>query len=202
MTDTVLTMTGVDKSFRRTPVLQDCVFSVERGTVTALVGSNGAGKSTLMSLAVGLLRPDRGEVIVLGQRVGQRGITPGLSYLAQHKPLYPRLTVKEMLHFGRSTNPSWNHDYATELVDAADISMSAKIKSLSPGHRTRVALALALEAWSLGRARRAVAALMEMSNHLGRVCTRFSQRARTASSDMSFPSPSTVVSAPPFLPLS
>ncbi|MCC8930755.1 ATP-binding cassette domain-containing protein [Rhodococcus sp. I2R] len=144
MTDTVLTMTGVDKSFRRTPVLQDCVFSVERGTVTALVGSNGAGKSTLMSLAVGLLRPDRGEVIVLGQRVGQRGITPGLSYLAQHKPLYPRLTVKEMLHFGRSTNPSWNHDYATELVDAADISMSAKIKSLSPGHRTRVALALAL----------------------------------------------------------
>lgn len=77
MTDTVLTMTGVDKSFRRTAVLQDCAFSVERGTVTALVGSNGAGKSTLMSLAVGLLRPDRGEVIVLDQRVGQRGITQG-----------------------------------------------------------------------------------------------------------------------------
>lgn len=144
MTDSVLSMTGVDKSFRRTSVLTDCTFSIERGTVTALVGANGAGKSTIMSLAVGLLTPDRGNVQVLGRAVGQRGITPGLSYLAQHKPLYPRFTVREMLHFGRSTNPSWNDAYANELVDAAAIPMSAKVKSLSPGHRTRVALALAL----------------------------------------------------------
>lgn len=144
MTDTVLSMTGVDKSFRRTTVLNDCTFSVERGTVTALVGSNGAGKSTIMSLVVGLLSPDEGEITVLGQRVGQRGITPGLSYLAQHKPLYPRFTVKEMLRFGRSTNPSWNEDYANELVEAAEVPMSAQVKALSPGHRARVALALAL----------------------------------------------------------
>ncbi|MCZ4078944.1 ABC transporter ATP-binding protein [Rhodococcus sp. H36-A4] len=144
MTDTVLSMAGVDKSFRRTTVLNDCTFSVERGTVTALVGPNGAGKSTIMSLTVGLLAPDRGDVTVLGQRVGQRGITPGLSYLAQHKPLYPRFTVKEILRFGRRTNPSWDQDYATELVEAAEVPMSARVKSLSPGHRTRVALALAL----------------------------------------------------------
>lgn len=144
MTDTVLSMAGVDKSFRRTSVLNDCTFSVERGTVTALVGPNGAGKSTVMSLAVGLLAPDRGDVTVLGQRVGQRGITPGLSYLAQHKPLYPRFTVKEILRFGRSTNPSWDQDYAAELVEAAEVPLSAQVKSLSPGHRTRVALALAL----------------------------------------------------------
>ncbi|MDJ0360843.1 ABC transporter ATP-binding protein [Rhodococcus sp. H29-C3] len=144
MTDTVLSMAGVDKSFRRTTVLNDCTFSVERGTVTALVGPNGAGKSTIMSLAVGLLAPDRGDVTVLGQRVGQRGITPGLSYLAQHKPLYPRFTVKEILRFGRSTNPSWDQDYASELVEAAEVPLSAQVKSLSPGHRTRVALALAL----------------------------------------------------------
>ncbi|QCB51573.1 ABC transporter ATP-binding protein [Rhodococcus sp. PAMC28707] len=144
MTDTVLSMAGVDKSFRRTTVLNDCTFSVERGTVTALVGPNGAGKSTTMSLAVGLLAPDRGDVTVLGQSVGQRGITPGLSYLAQHKPLYPRFTVKEILRFGRSTNPSWDQDYASELVEAAEVPLSAQVKSLSPGHRTRVALALAL----------------------------------------------------------
>ncbi len=144
MTDTVLSMAGVDKSFRRTSVLNDCTFSVARGTVTALVGSNGAGKSTIMSLAVGLLAPDRGNVTVLGQRVGQRGITPGLSYLAQHKPLYPRFTVEEILRFGRSTNPSWDQDYASELVEAAEVPLSAQVKSLSPGHRTRVALALAL----------------------------------------------------------
>lgn len=144
MTDSVLSMSGVEKTFRRTAVLRDCTFDVERGTVTALVGSNGAGKSTLMSLAVGLLTPDRGEIVVLGQRVGHRGITPGMSYLAQHKPLYPRFTVAEMLRFGRRTNPSWDQAYATDLVNAAEVPMSAQVKSLSPGHRTRVALAVAL----------------------------------------------------------
>ncbi|MFT7023204.1 MAG: ABC-2 type transport system ATP-binding protein [Rhodococcus sp. (in: high G+C Gram-positive bacteria)] len=144
MTDTVLSMTDVGKSFRRNKVLENCTFDIERGSVTALVGSNGAGKSTLMSLVVGLLSPDTGQISVLGNQVGQRGIASGLSYLAQHKPLYPRFTVGEMLRFGRSTNDHWDDAYASELVDAAGVSTSARVKSLSPGHRTRVALALAL----------------------------------------------------------
>ena len=49
MTDTVLSMTDVGKSFRRNKVLENCTFDIERGSVTALVGSNGAGKSTLFS---------------------------------------------------------------------------------------------------------------------------------------------------------
>ncbi|MEW2018569.1 ABC transporter ATP-binding protein [Rhodococcus sp. NPDC076796] len=144
MTDAVLTMDEVVKSFRRKTVLDRCSFAVERGSVTALVGSNGAGKSTLMSLAVGLLAPDAGTVRVLGEVVGQGGIASGLSYLAQHKPLYPNFTVDDMLRFGRNTNVHWDDAYAAELVDAAGISVSARVKSLSPGHRTRVALALAL----------------------------------------------------------
>ena len=144
MTDAVLTMDEVVKSFRRKTVLDRCSFAVERGSVTALVGSNGAGKSTLMSLAVGLLAPDAGTVRVLGEVVGQGGIASGLSYLAQHKPLYHHFTVDDMLRFGRNTNVHWDDAYAGELVDAAGISVSARVTSLSPGHRTRVALALAL----------------------------------------------------------
>ncbi|MSX05772.1 MAG: ATP-binding cassette domain-containing protein, partial [Actinobacteria bacterium] len=79
MTDAVLTMDEVAKSFRRKTVLDGCSFAVERGSVTALVGSNGAGKSTLLSLAVGLLTPDGGTIRVLGESVTQRGISPGLS---------------------------------------------------------------------------------------------------------------------------
>lgn len=144
MTDAVLTMDEVAKSFRRKTVLDGCSFAVERGSVTALVGSNGAGKSTLLSLAVGLLTPDGGTIRVLGESVTQRGISPGLSYLAQHKPLYPHFTVAELLRFGRNTNSHWDDAYAKEIVDAAGIATSARVESLSPGHRTRIALALAL----------------------------------------------------------
>ncbi|MFD4180654.1 ABC transporter ATP-binding protein [Rhodococcus sp. NPDC058514] len=144
MTETVLSMHEVHKSFRRRPALRGCTFEIPRGTVTALVGANGAGKSTVMSLAVGLLAPDSGSVSVLGKPPNQNGIRSGLSYLAQHRPLYPKFSVADILRFGAHANTDWDGGYAAALVDAAGIPMSAKVKALSPGHRTRVALALTL----------------------------------------------------------
>ncbi|MDH6283735.1 ABC transporter ATP-binding protein [Prescottella agglutinans] len=139
-----LTVRDVHKKFRRTEALRGCSFDVERGSITALVGANGAGKSTLMSIAVGLLEPDAGEVTVLGRRPGRNGIVPGLAYVAQHKPLYRGFTVADTLMFGEKSNTQWDNDYATSLVTEAGIPLSARVKTLSPGHRTRVALALAL----------------------------------------------------------
>lgn len=141
---TALTMADVHKSFGNKPALRGCSFQIPRGSVTALVGMNGAGKSTLMSIAVGLLTPDSGDVVVLGQTPGQSGIASGLSYLAQHKPLYPSFTVAETLRFGKETNRGWDQPYALELIESANIALDAKVKTLSPGQRARVALALAL----------------------------------------------------------
>ncbi len=139
-----LTMQDVDKRFGKKKVLDACTFEVATGSITALVGVNGAGKSTLMSLAVGLTMPDHGSISVLGSTPDQDGICPGLSYLAQHKPLYPKFTVAELLRFGAYANDEWDAKYALDLVERAGIALDAKAKALSPGQRTRVALALAL----------------------------------------------------------
>ena len=143
-TTAALTMRDVHKRFRRTEALNGCSFEVERGSITALVGANGAGKSTLMSIAVGLLEADSGEVTVLGRRPDRRGICPGLAYVAQHKPLYRGFSVADILLFGEKTNTTWDRDYASRLVAEAQIPLSARVKTLSPGHRARVALAVAL----------------------------------------------------------
>ncbi|WP_336880896.1 ABC transporter ATP-binding protein [Rhodococcus globerulus] len=142
--ESALTMADVDKRYGRKKVLDACTFEVEAGSITALVGVNGAGKSTLMSLAVGLTTPDHGAISVLGAAPSRDGISPGLAYLAQHKPLYPKFTVAELLRFGAYTNDSWDAKYALALVERAGIPLDAKAKTLSPGQRTRVALALAL----------------------------------------------------------
>ncbi|WP_024793257.1 ABC transporter ATP-binding protein [Tomitella biformata] len=141
---TALAMEDVHKSFGRKRALRGCTFQIPQGSVTALVGMNGAGKSTLMSIAVGLLTADSGDIVVLGQTPGQSGISKGLSYLAQHKPLYPSFTVAETLRFGKETNPDWDQPYALSLIESANIAQDSKVKSLSPGQRARVALALAL----------------------------------------------------------
>jgi ABC-2 type transport system ATP-binding protein len=129
-----LVAAGLGKRYRRGWALKDCTFTLPAGRIAALVGPNGAGKSTLMSLATGLLRETEGSVEVVGR--------PG--FLAQGKPLYQGFTVQEMLHAGRALNQDWDDDYARRLVDEARVPLKAKIRTLSGGQRTRVALAVTL----------------------------------------------------------
>jgi ABC-2 type transport system ATP-binding protein len=135
---------GLGKRYRRGWGLRDCTFSLPRGSVCALVGPNGAGKSTLLSLTTGLRRPTTGEIRVLGRSVDGGGMPPGLSFLAQDKPLFRNFTVAEMLRAGRSLNTEWDAAYARRLVTDAGVPLKARISTLSGGQRTRVALAVAL----------------------------------------------------------
>lgn len=144
MEEIALAATGLSKHYRRVRALDDCTVTVPTGRVSALVGPNGAGKTTLMSLACGLRAPTSGEVSVLGQRPDDRGLPRGLAFLSQDKPLYRGFTVTEMLRAGAKLNPGFDEAYARRLVSEAEVPGTAKIKTLSGGQRTRVALALAL----------------------------------------------------------
>jgi ABC-2 type transport system ATP-binding protein len=124
--------------------LRDCGFTVPGGRITALVGRNGAGKSTLLHLAGGLLHADVGELRVLDTVPGTREARARVSLLTQDKPLYPRFTVTDTLRMGQKLNSSWDQAVAERTVREGDIPLHARVGELSPGQRTRVALALAL----------------------------------------------------------
>ncbi|MDN3297387.1 ABC transporter ATP-binding protein [Streptomyces ficellus] len=135
---------GLTKQYgRRAAALRDCAFRLPTGRICALVGPNGAGKSTLLALAAGLLRPTGGTVRVLG--TDPASAREKVAYVAQDKPLYPQLTVAETLRMGRELNPGrWDADTADRIVAAGKLDPSARVRTLSGGQRTRVALALAL----------------------------------------------------------
>ncbi|MFG2600360.1 ABC transporter ATP-binding protein [Streptomyces sp. NPDC048462] len=121
--------------------LRDCSFRLPAGRVCALVGPNGAGKSTLLSLAAGFLRPAEGTVRVLGSTPGDARAR--MAFVAQDKPLYPQLTVTETLWAGAELNPdTWDQDVAERITEP--LPGNAKVRTLSGGQRTRLALALAL----------------------------------------------------------
>ncbi|MFH8581950.1 ABC transporter ATP-binding protein [Streptomyces zaomyceticus] len=116
--------------------LRECEFALPAGRVCALVGPNGAGKSTLLALAAGLVRPTEGAIRAPARE--------HLAYVAQEKPLHPRLTVADTLRMGRELNPGrWNEDAARRVI-ADELDPRALVHHLSGGQRTRVALALAL----------------------------------------------------------
>ncbi|MFJ9907000.1 ABC transporter ATP-binding protein [Streptomyces sp. NPDC101152] len=128
---------------RAAAALDDCSFRLPAGRISALVGPNGAGKSTLLSLAAGLLRPTSGTLTVLGAAPGE--FRERVSYLAQNKPLYAQLTVAETLRLGADLNPArWDAARAARIVEEGALDHGARIRALSGGQRTRVALALAL----------------------------------------------------------
>jgi ABC-2 type transport system ATP-binding protein len=124
--------------------LRDCDFTVPRGRITALVGRNGAGKSTLLHLAGGLLRPTRGAIRALGTVPDMAGARARVALVTQDKPLYPRFTVADTLRMGGRLNSVWDAAVAERVVREGGIAGAARVGELSPGQRTRVALALAL----------------------------------------------------------
>ncbi|MGW2417670.1 ABC transporter ATP-binding protein [Streptomyces sp. NPDC001709] len=145
MSDTAIEATGLGKRFGRRGgwALRNCAFRLPAGRVCAVVGPNGAGKSTLLALAAGLLPPTEGQVRVLG--TSPAAARPRVGYVAQDKPLYPQLTIAEILRMGADLNPGhWDTAVAEHVVAAGDLEPGARIRSLSGGQRTRVALALAL----------------------------------------------------------
>ncbi|MFG3141543.1 ABC transporter ATP-binding protein [Streptomyces sp. NPDC048211] len=144
MTGAVIEATGLGMKYRRRDIgwaLRDCSFRLPAGRVCALVGPNGAGKSTLLALAAGFLRPTQGTLTVLGAAPGTT--RSRMAFVAQDKPLYPQLTVAETLWAGAELNPAtWDRETAERITGT--LPRDAKVRTLSGGQRTRLALALGL----------------------------------------------------------
>lgn len=139
-----LRVAHVGQRYGKKWVLRDCSFDLRPHAVTALIGPNGAGKSTLMSAIAGLHVPTEGEIEIDGTAVAASPAHPFLGYLAQDKPLYRQYTVRDMVAIARHLNARWDQAHSDELIDAAGLDRAQRVRTLSGGQRTRLALALVL----------------------------------------------------------
>ena len=67
--DAIISIQGVSKAFGNHVVLQDITFDVPRGETTAVLGPSGTGKSVLLKVVIGLLRPEKGQVLIDGDPI-------------------------------------------------------------------------------------------------------------------------------------
>ncbi|NLU67469.1 ABC transporter ATP-binding protein [Streptomyces sp. HNM0574] len=145
MTDTAMEAAELGKRFGRRGRwgLRGCTFRLPAGSVCAVVGPNGSGKSTLLTLAAGLEAPTEGGVTLLGGQPS--AVRDRVGFVAQDKPLYPQLTVAETLRLGAGLNPGgWDAEAAERIVASGGLDTTARVRTLSGGQRSRVALALAV----------------------------------------------------------
>lgn len=145
MTAEAVRCAGVARRFGATRVLDDLELAVTPGERVAITGANGSGKTTLLRLLAGVLRPDAGEVRVLGGSPRSPSVRARTGFLAHRPHLYPRLTGAEnvrfwaRLHGAPATSGS---DLLGRLgLDPDDLRPAA---AYSEGMRRRLGLACAL----------------------------------------------------------
>ncbi|MHB1015200.1 MAG: ABC transporter ATP-binding protein [Desulfurivibrionaceae bacterium] len=85
------------------PALQDISFSLSQGQTLGLIGANGAGKSTCIKLLMDFIRPDQGEIIVLGSPPRNHQIRSQVGYLPETANFPSNLTALDMLRFTGKT---------------------------------------------------------------------------------------------------
>jgi ABC-2 type transport system ATP-binding protein len=137
---------ALGKRYGRTWALRHCSLHLPAGRIAALVGPNGAGKTTLLHLAVGLLRPDAGQVRVFGQEPrNNSAVLAEIGFVAQETPLYRDFTAAELITMGGKLNRRrWDAALARDRLAQLGIPPGKPVGKLSGGQRAQVALALAL----------------------------------------------------------
>lgn len=157
MTQAILELTGIHKSFPGVKALNNASLNVYPGRVMALLGENGAGKSTLMKVLTGIYSLEAGEIRYQGVDTKFKGPKhsqeAGISIIHQELNLLPELTIAENIFLGREkVTPlgriKWMEMYkeADALLKRLNVMHSSKtpLKELSLGEQQMVEIAKAL----------------------------------------------------------
>ena len=146
---------GLAKSFGKRVVVRDVSLAVRRGEAVGLLGPNGAGKTTVFTMIMGLLKPDRGAILLEGKPIThlplfQRGRL-GIGYLPQEPSIFRGMSVKDNILAvleGHVRNRKMRYARLDSLLAEFSIThlRDADALALSGGERRRVEIARALAA--------------------------------------------------------
>jgi ABC-2 type transport system ATP-binding protein len=136
----------VAKRFGRFEAIEDLSLQVPEGSVFALIGPNGTGKTTTLRMLMNILRPDRGDITVLG--TSSRQLSPAdfqsIGYVSESQKLPEGLTLAQYFTYLRSLYRAWDPSLEKELCEQFELPPARRIKHLSHGMRMKTLLVGAL----------------------------------------------------------
>lgn len=125
MSDPILALKSVTKSFGPIEILHGVDFALHPGEVHALIGENGAGKSTTMKILAGYLDPTTGDVESEGQKINftssDEAENRGIIMIHQEFNLAEHLTVDQNIFLGREIKKGWRLDHAAMRDRSAEL---------------------------------------------------------------------------------
>ena len=151
--ENAIELSRVSKAFGRFQAVDDLSLSVPRGAMFGLLGPNGAGKSTTIRMVMDIIRPDSGEILVLGEKPSSR-VKSRIGFLPEERGLYRKMKVLEVLEFQGSikgAKPAAARREGAEWLERLGLNewQDKKVEELSKGMQQKVQIAAAM----LGRPR-------------------------------------------------
>jgi len=144
--EAIVEIQHVSKRFGKVLALDDVSLEMRPGRIIGLLGANGSGKSTLLRHIIGLYLADRGRCITFGCEAGQLGPAElgRIGYVHQEGELLDWMNVKQLIRYVRAHYPSWNGSLEETYRRDFEVSLKARVGSLSPGQRQKLSILLAI----------------------------------------------------------
>jgi len=151
---TILKLQNISLSFQKRQILENISFDINQGEIFGMLGPNGVGKSTIFNLVTGLIKPDKGDIIIKDERVNDypifmRTAKFKIGYVPQYGGYFYDLTLFENLKAVAEILVKDQRKRAEKinfLISKFDLSQIRDIKAkfLSGGQKKKLVIAMAL----------------------------------------------------------
>ena len=139
----MIKLSGVSKQYGQYSVLKNINLSIDQPGIYCLLGRNGAGKTTLMKSIAGFENISEGRITVNENTISTSNMDTDVSYIENFAKHF-NLPVKKLLQIAGELNPSYDFDFAWEMMDRFELDGKKKFNHLSLGMKTMVSSIICL----------------------------------------------------------
>lgn len=139
----MIALKQVTKRYKQATVLKNITLSINDPGIYCLLGRNGAGKTTLLKSIAGYQNITGGTIQVDGKTITTSTLDTGVSYIENFAKHY-NLPVRKLLQIASKVNPSYDYDFALEMMERFELNGKQKFHCLSLGMKTMVSTIICL----------------------------------------------------------
>lgn len=139
----MIALRQVTKLYGKAAVLKDITLSIDEPGIYCLLGRNGAGKTTFLKSIAGYQNITSGTVQVGGKTITTSTLDKGVSYIENFAKHF-NLPVRKLLRIASEVNPSYDYDFASEMMERFELDGRKKFNHLSLGMKTMVSTIICL----------------------------------------------------------
>lgn len=139
----MIELNQVTKRYGQASVLKNITLTIDEPGIYCLLGRNGAGKTTLLKSVAGYQNITSGSIRVDGREITTSTLDTGVSYIENFAKHF-NLPVRKLLKIASEVNPSYDYDFASEMMERFELDGKKRFNHLSLGMKTMVSTIICL----------------------------------------------------------